>query len=138
MEARLAAAAETTADGACSPVPCSLIGRTVAASVDGRVAAARRYVGGRLPALALADGAAMDDFEIVRRLGARARPAAGNNFYGVNSAVFECVHVPTRAVVAVKLLFTLVGMEVETGALHHRHAPAVARVGFAFVAFQCL
>ena len=99
-------------------VPFSCVGRVAAA-----LAGARRHVASHLPALALADGASMADFEIGRRLGARARPVPGNRYYGVNSAVFECIHVASRAVVAVKLLFAIAnepGAEAESHALRDR------------------
>jgi hypothetical protein len=71
-----------------------------------RPRAARRRVHGRLRDRAPA------------RRGARSRC-----YCCVNSAVFECVHVATRAVVAVKLLFAIAnepGAEVESHAMRDR------------------
>ena len=86
----------------------ALVGSPDRARVANALAGARRYVAGRLPVLHLRDGSSMADFEIVQRLGARARPAIGSRYYGVNSAVFQCVHVASRAVVAVKLMLCMV------------------------------
>ena len=109
--------------GAGPIVPLSLIGGAAHAAVDAGVAAARRYVAARLPVLALPDGASIAEFELGRRLGARTRPVPGSRYYGVNSAVFECVHVATRARVAVKLLYAIAdepAADVESHALRDR------------------
>ena len=109
--------------GAGPIVPLSLIGGAAHAAVDAGVAAARRYVAARLPVLALPDGASIAEFELGRRLGARTRPVPGSRYYGVNSAVFECVHVATRARVAVKLLYAIAdepAADVESLALRDR------------------
>lgn len=87
---------------AAAPVPPETLALAVRV-----LAAARRAFASERPAIALADGASMDEFELRERLGRRSHPIHGNRYYGGNAGVVHARHRRTGVDVAVKLMFAL-------------------------------
>ena len=118
------ATARATAAEARAAVADRLLHAAVTASASGVVAAVRRRLAAARPAFVIADGASIDEFELIERLGRRTRPVHGNRcvgggglqqlphvcvpcrrYYGANAAVFRAVHRASGTEVALKIMY---------------------------------
>ena len=77
-EARAAASEARAAASEARAALCECVRVALTRAMDGFVDASRGHLAAARPALGIADGASIDEFEIIERVGRRSHPIAGS------------------------------------------------------------